>query len=249
MVKMKVEEFVEKIIDGERDFKGIKLPDGTDLRPYVERINAYLQHCGIIGLDLENASLVGLIAPGIDLRYDSSFFNTDLTQADLSRAHLPRANFVDATLTKIDLRNSNIAGGHFDSAVLTDALLGYATLVSTTFSSADLTRARCNRADLFKANLYGARAYQACFTNVRLENVNLERAYMSEADLRGANLDGAYLEGTVFYEANLRNVRNLGKSRELGRAIFGSTIVRPKEQNIIQESREGDSCLWDLRKR
>lgn len=92
---------------------------------------------------------------------DSSFYRTNLEDAQMGGVDARRAKFVSALM----------AGANLDSAVLRDA----------DFTSADLAGA-----DLSGADLRGARLYQTTLKDADLSGARLEDADLLRADLSGA---------------------------------------------------------------
>lgn len=136
MVEMSVPEFVNKIVvDNEGDFRGIELPEGTDLTFRIPELNGAFQYCKSLrgGVDLSDAVLRGLKAPGLCINAPN-FSNTDLRDANLTNARLPRANLSNANLSNASLYNVDLY-----QAILNGARVKGANAYGANFSAADLS--------------------------------------------------------------------------------------------------------------
>tara|TARA_Y100000034_G_C6771149_1_gene344037 strand:+ start:134 stop:565 length:432 start_codon:yes stop_codon:yes gene_type:complete len=119
------DEFIEKILAGERDFKRIMLPEGCDLtknesystltRPLEGRI------------ELVGSTLAGIQAPEIYLS-NANLSHVDLSHSDLHGANLRGANLSCSLLTGANLSNADLSGANLSDTYLRRANLSDAIL-------------------------------------------------------------------------------------------------------------------------
>ena len=212
------QEFLTKILAGERDFSGIKLEERTILSvcPQFDQVVKYLREhpdksSPII---LSGAKLKYLQA---DERLNLSYVvaeNTDfegacLPNADLSYANLQGACFADAVLTDADFRCANLQGAKLSAAYLVEA---------------DLSEANLSRASLDHAILVGANLGEASLQEADISGASLVGADLNEANLRKANLTSA----------DLRAAENLDSVLNLTEAFFNRLVVTSKEKAYIE---------------
>jgi hypothetical protein len=94
-------ELVSLILKGERDFRGIVLPEATDLRKYIPELNEYLRtHLREDCLNFNGSKLIRIIAPKIYIPF------SNMTRADIRGAegldevlNLPQVIFYKTIVT------------------------------------------------------------------------------------------------------------------------------------------------------
>ena len=161
LTNMRGEEFVMRILAGQRGFSGIQLEPNFNLAGCEDffKMQIYLRENATnlrqFPLILDGSDLTGMIAYGLYWPFVSGK-KVKLQRADLREANFREANFRETNLERADLERAN----------LWKADLGVANLV---------------RANLWKANLRGA----------YLEGANLREAYLAGANLERAYLEGA----------------------------------------------------------
>lgn len=105
-----MDELVNKILSGERDFSGIQLPDGSDLSGYegFSEMQEYLkkQELHFNPVMLNGSELGHLKANGLYLPCVRGW------RANLVGAHLMEANLGEANLVGADLREANLGGAY-----------------------------------------------------------------------------------------------------------------------------------------
>jgi uncharacterized protein YjbI with pentapeptide repeats len=119
--EMSGEEFVKKLLSGERDFSGVKLEQGFDLGGCegFGEVQAYLKGQRlrdspviISGSDFSYIKAAGLYLPFVRAQranlYGSFLKGADLSKADLREAYLERANLREAHLREADLEGANL---------------------------------------------------------------------------------------------------------------------------------------------
>lgn len=205
LTELSVDEFVRKVLAGERDFTNTRFAPGTDLSAnaaYPELI-AYLQ-----GQDLRNSPVVadgvdwrGLIAPRLVIT--AKLAGADLSRADLRDAEVTRSDLSGASLEGADLRGAN------------------------------LSVSRCMKANLNGARLQRADLYEVNFSEAVLRNADLTGAIALKVGLRGTDLTDAIFTDVDLYRADLRGAIGLDATRDLGSAHFHHTVVTPREHAIV----------------
>lgn len=130
---MKGDEFIKKILAGERDFSYINLirgfnlnfKKGVNLNDYLEEfknLQDYLksQNLKENPIDLTNSNLNYFKAKGIYLPYVranfTNFQKSNLGYATLEHADFMGAHFENATLSYADLKNANVRGVNFSGS-------------------------------------------------------------------------------------------------------------------------------------
>lgn len=154
LISIEGEEFVKKILSGERDFSNIELEEGFDLsgnEGFTELQN-YLKQADLEKnpVRLEGAKLRHLDADGLYLPF------LQAKGAILKHAALMGANLEDAQLEKSDLRYTKLARAKLTKTNLIDADLRLADLNLATLISADLTGADFEASGLEYTNMKGA---------------------------------------------------------------------------------------------
>lgn len=237
--QMTGEEFVKKILAGERDFSGIELEEGYRLSYYegFGEMQEYLR-----GQDLKKNPI------SIS---DSKIGSDDKFRCFIADGlYCPFISAMNANLENACLRGANLIGANFEKANLDNARLEGTLFASTgdptLYELLSMHGVRFIKANLRGANLRGATLVNAKFWCADLENADLSntdltwagfrKANLENADLTGANLtkanfDGAYLCGTHFMY-----VKNLEESQNLEYASFIETKVTSKEKAIIEKA-------------
>jgi uncharacterized protein YjbI with pentapeptide repeats len=158
-VFIKGDDFVRKLLAGERDFSRIKLEERFDLCGHdsFDALQKHLKSCDLKAnpVNLDGAHLRGLDADGI---------------------HLPFLCAKGACF-----KHASLMGVNFECAQLEGADLRYARLSGSILSSGDLTSADLRSADLNLAVLIKCILKEADFSFAELADVN-----MKGADLKGA---------------------------------------------------------------
>lgn len=238
LTAVKGEEFIEKILDGERDFRRIRLEEGFDLsqHPHFNRLQNYIRkEAGLAiwalsepeprrpkepnrlkesPINLSNSELRHLIAKGLYLPYTISF-NTDFSHSDLSGV------YTDQCLRETDLSYSNFRNAKFRDVNL---------------SSSHLRCTRFRGADFEDSAIGGSRLYHTEFNNADLRNVRFYGSKFDGAVLRGADVEGASFEKAEFKGTDIRHIKNLERSEGLDSAVFQATKVTQKELDIIKNA-------------
>ncbi len=230
LTPMEGEEFIKKILEGERDFRKIKLEEGFRLseHPYFKILYKYLlKEAGISTqginrlkenpINISGSEFKYLFAKGLYLPYAEGS-NADFSYANLSDRHSGRL-----------FHSTNLEGSNFKNAKFHETDLSFAFLRDVKFQDADLENAK----------LGGSRLYHTVLNNANLRNVSFHTAnFLEEAILTGADVEGASFEKAKFEGADIRHVKNLDKSKGLDSAVFQTTKVTQKELDIIKNASE-----------
>jgi len=134
---MEGEEFVRKVLAGERNFKGITLPKCFDLNECKNfpEVQAYLrsQNLEENPLYLSHIEWERVKAKGLYLPFVIAL-QADLRGANLERADLRGANLERANLERADLRGANLGAAYLGGADLRGADLRGARNLETIFN-------------------------------------------------------------------------------------------------------------------
>jgi len=174
LVFVKGNEFIKKILSGERDFSGIELEEGFDLcgDDSFGELQGYLKKCDL----KKNPINIG---------------GSKLRRLDADGIYLP---FVRAK--GVNLKHAALMGANLESAQLEMSDLRYSALSRVKLNSANLKNADLRLADLNLASLIGASLTEADF-----EAADLEYTNMKSADLKGVkNLQWARFLKTVNFQ-------------------------------------------------
>ena len=187
----------------------------------VQLIGANLSDANLSGVSLGRAHCMDTQLVRADLRgchasANSSFINTDLTDADLRGADMFQALFTQSKMIRTKLAGAKLDESNFERADLTDADLTGCTLIRTEFFNARLTGAVLDEANLSAAN----------FFNTRLDGAKLRNATIAAARLIECNLEHADLTGARVYGIAAWNVSSAG-------AIQNGLVVTPPQEAAV----------------
>lgn len=104
-------ELLTRYRDGERDFRGIELPEGADLRGADLR-GVVLDHSWLDGVDFSDAILNGASLRHSHLKL-CSFDRADLRDADFRESSIDAATFVGALLDQTRFEGASDCGYAF----------------------------------------------------------------------------------------------------------------------------------------
>ena len=236
-------EFIQKILSGERNFEGIAL-QGFDLgkdkdvedaiRKYLTSTNLGYPNC----FNFDGAKLLGFSAGGLYLPH-ATFKGATLSDVFLARANLHYASFSEAYLRNVELSLANLSNAKFHRAILcslspyplgTGTRLYSADLFNTDFERANLSYVDLAKSNLGYSNLRNAELTEVNLSSANLVNARLDRAVLAETSLLEANLSDASLSETVLSRVDLRDVKELQKTKKLERAYFYEVKLRHKDE-------------------
>lgn len=166
--QMQGEEFVKKVLAGERDFSEIKLEEGFDLSGYkgFQTLQDYLKKQGDLiynTIIIDNSEFKYIKAKGVYLPCIKGV-GANLIGADLRLAYLEEADFGNANLGEADFRGAD---------------LGNAKLVETNLIRANLKDTYLKGANLKGANLREVKNLEDC---VGLEFVNFNKTKITQKE-------------------------------------------------------------------
>jgi uncharacterized protein YjbI with pentapeptide repeats len=167
--QMTGKELISKILSGERDFRGIALPDNTHLsrhRNYEQLKNYLNETINENPLIFLNSRLINLQAPDLKM-CRANFKGASLYQANFRKANLNNANF-----TGVDLYNAN-------------------------FKEASLYQANFREADLYNANFTGANLMESDLIGTDFRQANLNKAKLWATRVKGTNFEKTNLVGVL----------------------------------------------------
>ncbi|RKY26649.1 MAG: hypothetical protein DRP79_04505 [Planctomycetota bacterium] len=144
--RLQGQEFITKILEGERDFSGIRLEPYFDLSGHESfpAVQQYLKDADLEGTPviLDGADLRGLDADGLHLPFlkatGASFKHATLMEANLQSSRLRNANFRFAMLPQIDMTHCDLQDADLRHADLNLALLNNTVLTGTNVAGANL---------------------------------------------------------------------------------------------------------------
>jgi uncharacterized protein YjbI with pentapeptide repeats len=205
MTEIASAELVRRVLDGERDFSHTRLvADNLDEADGYKEMLAWLRD-----QDLRANPLSFEGADWRGVRALGLFWErTRMSGIDLSGADLRDANLRGADLQRANLQRTNLSG---------------ATLVVARLGGANLRNALLRGADMYECNA----------TDAILQRVDLTGAQLPRATFRGVDFTSAVLTNVNFYKTDLREVRGLMNTRDLGTCSYFRTIVTPAEYEAI----------------
>ncbi len=175
---MKGEDFIRKILEGERDFNGIELEYNFDLSGHelFGKMQDYLrkEYLAKSPVIINNSDFAGVKASGLYLPY-------------------------------LQVEHSVLWNSNFEYSVLNFANFHYAELTYADFKHTAATHADFRNADLHHVNLEHANLYFSDFQNANFDSTQLLGADLVLADLRGVrNLEKSFnLRCAIFAETKV----------------------------------------------
>jgi uncharacterized protein YjbI with pentapeptide repeats len=210
----------------ENDLKGIDLRNASLVGVNLSNIN-------LKGTNLRHANLSGANLNGVDLTYKDltgvNLSGVDLRNKDLTGTILYGANLSGANLNGVDLRNKDLTRVDLSRVDLRNKDLTRTSLRYTNLSGANLNGVDLTNKDLTGVNLGGIDLRNIDLTGVNLTRVNLKNKDLTGTILRYTNLSGANLNGVDLTNKDLTGV-NLGgidlSNQDLTGAILKDAIKK-----------------------
>ena len=172
---MRGEDFIRKILEGERDFYGIELEYNFDLSGHelFGKMQDYLrkQYLAKYPIIINNSDLSGVKASGLYLPY-VKLEGSILWNSNFEYSILNFAEFHNADLTYTDFRHTELDHADFRNAELQHVNFKHANLYFSDFRGANFDSTQLLGADLVLADLRGARNLE--------KSVNLRCASFAE---------------------------------------------------------------------
>jgi len=195
--KMNGEDFIRKILEGERDFYGTELEYNFDLsghelfgkmQDYLRKQNLEKYPIIISNSDFSGVKASGLYLPYVKLEssvlWNSNFEYSILNFADFHNADFTYTDFRHAELDHTDFRNANLQYVNFE----------HANLYFSDFRGTNFESTRLTGADLVLADLRGVRNLEKsinlrCATFVETKVTPREEAIIRYASEYGKLFD------------------------------------------------------------
>jgi len=158
LIFMKGEEFVQKVISGERDFSNIELEQDFDLSGYegFDELQTYLRHADLEErpLIVENSKFRQLDADGLYLPFlkanNANFKHGTFMGANFENSQFKDVDFRYAKLAQVNMRNSNL-----ENSDLRQADLYLSSLIGTVLAGVDLSGASLQYTNMQASNVKG----------------------------------------------------------------------------------------------
>jgi uncharacterized protein YjbI with pentapeptide repeats len=235
---MSGEEFIRKVLDGERDFNGVIIEKDKEEYPNLSIYDGYQEMQDYLKrqnlkknpLHLSHADLRGIRAKGIYLPYAKA------EKANLWGAYLPEANLMEADLKDIILCDANLENAILCGSNLSRADLNWAILYGADIKNAILWKASLDKAIACRAEFSRADLSRASLYKTDLTETNLSEAILCGAEIVEANLNKTNLWKTDLTEAYLTDVKMLEDALNLRYANFNTTRVTPRDAEILRKA-------------
>ncbi len=187
LTPLRGEEFIRKVLHGDRYFTAVRLEEGFDFTKAEDysTLRRYLEKNGHRKLEVTDSEFRYIRAPELMLA------RLQGERANFEGSYLVGGEFGNAELEQACFREADLTGADFSGARLTRAVLEKATLADCCLDEADLTEAKLQKARLHRANLNEANLARTDLRNVRgLEYCyNVESASFDETIISPQELD------------------------------------------------------------
>jgi uncharacterized protein YjbI with pentapeptide repeats len=256
---MRQSTFIQKVLNGERDFRGVTLNTQDTalqvMQGYValidycqahdpfereKRLTPLVKHPDLLvePFLLDNADFSRVQAPHLHMPYacgkDVRFKDAKLEKASFHHAQLPGADFRNAQFQNADLRYFWSPKGYFLRADFSEAVVAHANLVGAHFSEADPRSKRgvsFVAADLSYACLAGAYLTHANFTGAVLDNADLLNAWAQLANFERTSLKDTKVAYAKLEGATFIATAYFASVKGLAKAVTG-VFRLPKIGNL-----------------
>ncbi len=182
MIRINGQDFIRKILEGERYFVGMILEDNFNLNasPDFAELQRYLlkQKFWSKPMIFSHSDFRKLTASGIYLPYLQAEY-ANFEEANLENAILLGANFERAKLKGVKLKRANL-----QVANLKHARLSRANLSSSNLRGSNLCRANLKNANLRNSVFEEVRMANATLANTDAQNTNFKHATLTHANLQ-----------------------------------------------------------------
>lgn len=227
---MKGEKFIQRILNHERDFRGISLAPLFDFngdynlaKEFVKYLRQYRHTFAEAPLMLDDAEMKGVRMRNIEIPY------LEATNLNLSECWLRNVKFPNANMDMAHLWGSKLELCNFESSSQVGANYNDTVVLTSNYKGANLDKMICD------ANTR--------FDNCNFQNASLREVKAVHAGFAGSDLTGADVAKSDFYFANLSradlvDLRNLETSRNLHHAITKAARLGSNEYREIIQSRE-----------
>lgn len=227
-------------------------------------------------MELRNATLVGADFRGVDLtKVDLTGANlkeANLAGAKLNNATLEKANLNHANLQKTEIKNSNLTGTKLTRVKAEQLDLSFVEMDKMDLKDAYLNKAiMSNSNGAKKVNFTGADVRQVefigkwdnlNFKNTKLEQANFGSNRISNIDFYGRDLrsvrfyatkfdnvdfEDVNLEKALLVRAELKDVENLEKARNLDKAINIGQAELSEAQRTYLRNKYGERIFKEVK--
>ena len=173
------EEWINEILEGEKDFSNTTIEDVFDATPHIENLNSYLRTHNLRQnpIYLENSEIHGLTAPGIYLPFLKGR-KSDFSYSTLSDAWLQGGDLREGKFERVDFRGAKLWKANF-----WHAQMPYADFHSNK--------------NLYGIRLVGADCRHVLFSGADMKEAEVREAHFEYADLRRVQLDTEEEDGTT----------------------------------------------------
>ncbi len=218
LIKISKQEFIRKILAGEKDLRYVQLPADTDLVE-LDKGKFVVGELGELIVYLRESAKAGVFKANPLMVNGSSFRGVKMMGLELPFLQAEDADFSGAWLYGVELYKANFQRANFSQ------------------------RYNCPETCLEDADLSGANVRQSVLANAWTDRIILRNADLRGTDLSYAYLRGADFEGAEMTDANLENailvgVLNLDKARNLRKARLNRAVVLPREKEMIEQCYE-----------
>ena len=230
---MSGEEFVNKILEDERDLSGIRLEEGFDLRHHTRFPELLMYSLGIQGTpviilnsgdDYEDKIEFDVKGGKVGIDNRGRVYHKDSEgETAYVNSSLPRSIFAGSNYLSLD--NSELRGLNARAVHLPHLHAQNSDLSGSNFSGSYL-----EYASFWNSNLTGVN-----FQKSNLKSVDFSRSDVSEADFREAVFWGGKFGFAHLRRANFKGAKNIDKGGDWEHAFYDSTIVGELEERIIYE--------------
>ena len=208
------DEFIRKIMEGERDFSHIKFEDNYK----IDKSDAYYDlrnYLNTVGISQDPVIMNNSECVGVSFKY-----------MNLSNLVSQNTDFKGSDFQKSNLSDSVLTGSKFDKCSLPHSNFYNSELNSVSFKYSNLNFANFEFSNMSKSNLFGSTARET----------NFHGCDFSEASLRGLNANRSNFKDVVFYNSNLLDIINFDKAINLEFANYFKTKVSEKSKIVIEDA-------------
>lgn len=227
--------------------------------------NIELKNATLVGADFRGADLTNVDLTGANLK------EANLANAKLNNTVLEKSSLNYANLQKTEIRKSDFTGAKLTKAKAEQLYLSFSEMDKMDWKDAYLNKASMsNSGTIKKVNFTGADARQVEFIgnwdNLNFKNTKLEQAKfstdkLSNIDFYGRDLRGARFYATKFHNvdfedvnlekallvrAELKNVDNLEKARNLDKAINIGQAQLSEIQRTYLKNKYGERIFKEV---
>ena len=211
LVTVSGDEFVRKLLEGERDFRNIRIPAGFDLRGHdaFGELNSYFRERYKGGIrnfnhsdrvDISGSKILSMNANHLYMPYLNAR-RSNLSLSEFHGSYLSCSDFYEAELTAVKMNSARVRSCIFIKAYMPWADLGDIRGRNSLFDFARLPDAKITGANLPYTFWNGAE-----FSDM----TSFDQSVLTEADFTGASINSARYAHTNLNRAKFRKLKNAG---------------------------------------